>query len=481
MDISGIHYLNNKTIYAPATLIGFSGVAIIRISGPKSKEINKIFKIHKQCFIPRYAHYVSLKDENNQLIDNVLLIFFPGPNSFTGEDIIELQTHGSPAVIKKICEILSKQNDFSLACPGEFSKRALINQKIDLVQAEGLLALIHAQTNSQLLQANRELSGEISNIFSSLREEIIEILAKLEALIDFPEDDLDDSINNNQNQSHRPISKIEQETKNNLYKISQQLNFYLQDNQIGEKIKSGFEIAIIGKPNVGKSSLLNHLIGEELAIVSPIAGTTRDLISTNIDIAGYLIKITDTAGIHQSNDLVEQIGIKKAIQTIKNSDLVLILFQQNEYFDNNLSIDNIEINHSEIKQLIKEKNLQNRVINILTKMDHHECSQTINNQIIPISVHQNKGIENLKQHITNKITQLFPVNNPIIGSQRQRQILEQAKERTDFIIQNFERFNYTEILTEEIRNLALEIASLTSSITGEEVLDNLFNKFCIGK
>ena len=297
------------TIFALSTIYGRSAVSIIRISGLNALKSIERFGIKKKLE-PRFCYFLPII-ANNEVIDNCLIIYFQGPKSFTGEDLIELQLHGSKAIINEVLSYLATIEGYRMAEHGEFTRRAFLNGKLDLVQAEGLLSVIHAETKEQLKQANKEYYGENSKVFQVVRQNILEIFANCEALMDFPEDDIGGSIE---------LIILEK-----LLCIKQQLSEYLNDNRIGEKIKDGFKIAIVGEPNVGKSSLINYLAKKPIAIVSDIPGTTRDLVRVSLDISGYAVELIDTAGIREAEDEIESIGVDLARGIILEADLILIL------------------------------------------------------------------------------------------------------------------------------------------------------------
>ena len=449
-----IIHQSNQTIFALSTIYGRSAVSIIRISGSKALQSLEKFGIYKKLE-PRFCYFLPIKIEN-EIIDNCLIIFFQNPKSFTGEDLIELQLHGSKAIIHEVLNYLSTIEDYRMAEHGEFTRRAFLNGKLDLVQAEGLLALIHAETKEQLKQANREYLGENSKIFQEIRQHILEIFANCEALMDFPEDDIGESIN----------SIIFEK----LNEINEKISEYLNDNCIGEKIKDGFKIAIVGEPNVGKSSLINYLAKKPIAIVSDIAGTTRDLVRINLDISGYAVELIDTAGIRETNDIIESIGVNLAKNIILEADLILVLVTK----------DNIESYKNYILDFDEQKHIL-----IINKVDDIENSKDINAnydmKYIEISIQNDKNLNQVMNAIKNKITNLASTNNPVITSQRQRFILQKVNKSIAEMIKNFDNYQFIDILTEDIRVVVNHMNELIGDIRNDDVLDELFFNFCIGK
>ena len=299
------------TIYALSTGPGISGIAIIRISGTKVKEIVKLIT-KSQLPKPRQATLKKFnKINNSELIDEGILIWFPGPESYTGEDMAEIHVHGSIAVVRAILDQLSKIENCRLAEPGEFTKIAFQNEKINLLKAESISDLISAETEIQRQQAVKVMSGRSSEKFDFLREKLLKILSNVEAKIDFPEEDLPDDIIKN--------IKIDSE------KIRKEIEKILDDQKVGERIREGFKIAILGPTNAGKSSLLNHLSNRDVAIVSEIAGTTRDVIETHLNIDGYPVIVSDTAGIRESKNEIEKKGIKLSLNRAEEADLKLVV------------------------------------------------------------------------------------------------------------------------------------------------------------
>ncbi len=449
-----IIHQSSQTIFALSTIYGRSAVSIIRISGSKALQSLEKFGIYKKLEA-RFCYFLPIKIEN-EIIDNCLIIFFQNPKSFTGEDLIELQLHGSKAIIHEVLNYLSTIEDYRMAEHGEFTRRAFLNGKLDLVQAEGLLALIHAETKEQLKQANREYLGENSKIFQEIRQHILEIFANCEALMDFPEDDIGESI-------HSIIFE-------KLNEINEKISEYLNDNCIGEKIKDGFKIAIVGEPNVGKSSLINYLAKKPIAIVSDIAGTTRDLVRINLDISGYAVELIDTAGIRETNDKIESIGVNLAKNIILEVDLILVLVTK----------DNIESYKNYILDFDEQKHIL-----IMNKVDDIENSKDINAnhdmKYIEISIQNDKNLNQVMNAIKNKITNLASTNNPVITSQRQRFILQKVNKSLAEMINNFDNYQFIDILTEDIRVVVNHMNELIGDITNDDVLDELFFNFCIGK
>ncbi|MBR2033357.1 MAG: tRNA uridine-5-carboxymethylaminomethyl(34) synthesis GTPase MnmE, partial [Alphaproteobacteria bacterium] len=292
--------MDNQTIYALSTVFGKSGVAIIRISGEDALQaIAKLSSINTSTIKPRYAYFTTLKYKNN-ILDKALVLYFKAPYSFTGEDVVELHIHGSRAVISSVVDVLSDINNFRLAEPGEFSKRAFYNQKMDLTEAEGLADLIDAETSEQQKFAIRQMEGSLKNLYESWRETLLGILAHIEAYIDFPEEDIPDN--------------IVYDMKNTVFKLSKDIAEHISTGNSGERLREGFRVVIVGPPNAGKSSLLNTITKRNAVIVSDIAGTTRDAIDIHLDLGGYPVILTDTAGLRETEELIEQKGIEIAFE-----------------------------------------------------------------------------------------------------------------------------------------------------------------------
>ncbi|MEI6188697.1 MAG: tRNA uridine-5-carboxymethylaminomethyl(34) synthesis GTPase MnmE, partial [Alphaproteobacteria bacterium] len=308
--------LITDTIYAPASATAKAGITVIRISGPNTKYA--IECLGSNVGQPRFAKLAKIfHPQTKNLIDECVTIYYQEPASFTGEDIVEMNIHGGRAVLDLTLDALSKIQGLRVAEPGEFSKRRFMNGKMDLTQAEGLMDLINAETEAQHKQALKQLAGELGSLYESWRAQLLKLMSLIEAYIDFPDEDL-------------PADIIKNITKQVSF-LNTEITDHLSDNQKGEKLREGFYIAIIGETNVGKSSLMNALAKRDVAIVSDIAGTTRDIIEIRLNIAGYLVTIADTAGLRTSNDFLEKEGINRTLDRAKNADLKILVLDAEKY------------------------------------------------------------------------------------------------------------------------------------------------------
>ena len=446
-----------KTICATITSPLRSSITVIRVSGAQTLECLEKIGVKNQPIPQKSFFHKIIFDDNNELIDEAIITFFKAPRSFTGEDVAEISIHSSQYILKKIFAKLLSLENVDLASAGEFSKRAFLNGKIDLVQAEAIPDLIASETEAQHKQAISQLSGNLGKIYENWRHKIIEISAFIEALIDFPEDDLPTSI----------IDKINHDVIDLKTQISQHLN----DNKAGHKIKNGLSLAIIGAPNAGKSSLMNFLAQSEVAIVSEIAGTTRDIIDTHLEIAGVPVIISDTAGIRLSDDLIEQEGVKRALNKAQNADIKIYLVDAlNPIIQKNLidertilvfnKIDKISNNEINFKKIISDAGIDNQ------------------NNFLIISVAKNINISKLFDALKNKIDLLIPnFNSPLITQERYRISLQNCLNS----LENLNLNKDIEICAENLRICANEIAKINGKIDIENILDLIFSKFCIGK
>jgi tRNA modification GTPase len=442
------------TIYALSTGPGISGIAIIRVSGEDTK---KIIKLLTNENLPK-ARVATLKKINkintSELIDEGIILWFPGPESYTGEDMAEFHVHGSKAVIDALHSSISQIENCRLAEPGEFTKLAFQNGKINLLKAESIADLISAETEIQRQQAIKIMNGKSSEIFNDLREKLLKILSNVEAKIDFPDEDLPVDVLKN-------IKKISNEVILSIKKI-------LNDQKVGERIREGFKIAIIGPTNAGKSSLLNHLSKRDVAIVSEIAGTTRDVIETHLNIDGYPVVVSDTAGIRDSKNDIENKGIKLALDKAENADLKLII---------------VDAKSIDFKGVLRKLMDENAIL-VVNKSDllKKDLSSEIKNfEHVLISVKNNLNIENLILKIKDKLKNKFITNEDIlITRERHRQHLEQSLN----YLKNFEEKNEAEDFdkaAEDLRLATRHLGMIVGKVDVEEILGSIFNDFCIGK
>ena len=442
------------TIYALSSGPGISGVAVIRVSGPETKIV--IQKMSKEGIpTPRMASLRKLNKINtNELIDEGIIIWFPGPGSYTGEDMAEFHVHGSRAVIDAMHNAISKVKNCRIAEPGEFTRIAFQNGKINLLKAESIADLISSETEIQRQQAIKIMSGKSSEKFNSWRKKLLKNLSNVEAKIDFPDENLPDD--------------ILKDIKNSTKKIKEEIKKLLNDQKVGERIREGFKISIVGPTNAGKSSLLNYLSKRDVAIVSEIAGTTRDVIETHLSIDGYPVVISDTAGIRDSKDEIEKKGIKLALKRAEDADLNLVIIEpKSTDFTGFLS------------DLVSKK-----AIYVLNKSDLG--FKNINSKLkklnpISISLKNEKNLEDLISAIKKKLKNKFITSDDIlITRERHRQHLEQCV----YHLKKFEEKNKLEDFdkaAEDLRLATRHLGIIVGKVDVEEILGSIFNDFCIGK
>jgi len=442
------------TIYALSSGPGISGVAIIRISG---KDASKAITLltEKPLPAPRFASLRKINNTNtSELIDEGIIIWFPGPESYTGEDMAEIHVHGGKATVLAIQNELSKIENFRLAEPGEFTKKAFQNGKINLLKAESIADLISAETEIQRLQAVRIMKGKSAMKFDDLRKKLLKILSFVEAKIDFPEEDLP-------NENIKQIKRDSTEVLNQIKKI-------LDDQKVGEIIREGFKIAIIGPTNAGKSSLLNNLSNRDVAIVSEIAGTTRDVIETHLNIDGYPVILSDTAGIRNSKDEIEKKGIKLSLDRAENADLKLVVVDAKSVdlkgFLNDLLKENaiLVINKSDL--------INGELDPEIAKLDH-----------VLISLKKNRNLDKLISKIKKKLKTKFNINdNILITRERHRQHLVQCSENLTNFLEKNDKKDFDKA-AEDLRLATRHLGMIVGKVDVEEILGSIFNDFCIGK
>ena len=442
------------TIYALSSGPGISGIAVIRISGEDTSRAIELLT-GKSVPKPRVATLRKINKINtSELIDEGIILWFPGPESYTGEDMAEIQVHGSKAVIDALHTSISHIENCRLAEPGEFTKLAFQNGKINLLKAESVADLISSETEIQRQQAIKIMNGKSADQFNFLREKLLKILSHVEAKIDFPDEDLPGDI-------LEEIKKSSDDVLKNIEKI-------LDDQKVGERIREGFKIAILGPTNAGKSSLLNHLSNRDVAIVSEIAGTTRDVIETHLNIDGYPVIVSDTAGIRESKNEIEKKGIKLSLNRAEEADLKLVVVDAK-----NLDFTDILkglLDQNAILVINKSDLLEGDIDPEIKKLNH-----------VLISIKENLNIDELILKIKNNLKNKFITSDDIlITRERHRQHLEQCLEH----LKNFNKKNEAEDFdkaAEDLRLATRHLGMIVGKVDVEEILGSIFNDFCIGK
>jgi tRNA modification GTPase len=442
------------TIYALSSGPGISGIAVIRVSGKQTSNVIKLLT-GKDVPKPRVATLRKInKINNSELIDEGIVLWFPGPESYTGEDMAEIQVHGSKAVIDALHASISDIENCRLAEPGEFTKLAFQNGKINLLKAESVADLISSETEIQRQQAIKIMNGKSADQFNLLREKLLKILSHVEAKIDFPDEDLPNDI-------LKEIKKSSDDVLKNIEKI-------LNDQNVGERIREGFKIAILGPTNAGKSSLLNHLSNRDVAIVSEIAGTTRDVIETHLNLDGYPVIVSDTAGIRDSKNEIEKKGIKLSLNRAEEADLKLVVVDAK-----NLDFTDILkglLDQNAILVINKSDLFEGDIDPEIKKLDH-----------VLISIKENLNIDKLILKIKNNLKNKFITSDDIlITRERHRQHLEQCLD----YLKNFNKKNEVEDFdkaAEDLRLATRHLGMIVGKVDVEEILGSIFNDFCIGK
>lgn len=453
------------TIAAIATAIGEGGISIIRISGNKCINVaNKIFKSKSKNSIlnikPYTMKYGNIINSSGDIIDEVIVSFMKGPKSFTGEDTIEINCHGGILVTKIILEEVLR-NGARLAEPGEFTKRAFLNGRIDLSQAEAVMDIITSKTEESIKSAVMQSEGRVSKEIDKFRNKLLEVIAHIEATVDYPEDDLEEM--------------TADKTTDEILSILEDINKLIVTADEGKILREGLKIAIVGKPNVGKSSLLNALLEEKRAIVTDIAGTTRDVIEEYLNIGGIPINLIDTAGIRETEDVVEKIGVEKSKEKIDEADLVIFMLDSSE---------NLDEKDYEIIKYIKNKKyivLLNKV-DLERKLDISKISDMDSNFVIEISAKNGIGTDKLKE----KIKDMFfggsiKVNQYLITNTRHKAALIKAKESLEDGVNALKNTAAIDLASIDIRNAWHSLGEITGDTLEEDLIDKIFKDFCLGK
>ena len=442
------------TIYALSSGPGISGIAVIRVSGKNTAEVVKKLTVDKLPR-PRVATLTKFnKNGGKELIDEGVIIWFPAPNSYTGEDLAEFHVHGSRAVVNAMHLTISKVKNCRLAEPGEFTKRAFQNGKINLLKAESIADLISSETEIQRKQALKIMSGRSSDKFNSWRKKLLKILSHIEAKIDFPDEDFPKNI----------IKEI-QKTSNNVLK---EIKKTLDDQKVGERIRSGFKIAIIGPPNSGKSSLLNYLSKRDVAIVSEIAGTTRDVIETHLNLDGYPVIVSDTAGIRSSKNEIEKKGIKIALKRAEDADLRLVI---------------VSSKNADFTSVFKGLLAQNAIL-VVNKSDLIKGklnSKFKKYERVLISIKKDLNINKLITKIKSKLKNKFTTTEDIlITRERHRQNLINCVQHLEKFQKKKSTLDFDKA-AEDLRLATRHLGMIVGKVDVEELLGSIFNDFCIGK
>lgn len=445
------------TIFALSSGKGKAGVSVIRVSGEATKNAISILTRSEKCPDPRVASLKWFYDPlTGGRLDHGLVIFFPGPNSFTGEDVAEFHIHGGYAVVSGFLEALSKIKNLRPADAGEFTRRAFDNGKMDLTEAEGLADLINAETEGQRRQALRQMDGNLKELYEGWRHQMISAMAYLEADIDFSDEELPDDVT----ERIKPI----------VEKLNQDITKHLEDGHRGERLRHGLQVVILGAPNAGKSTLLNYLSKRDVAIVSDIAGTTRDTLEVHLDISGFPVSIIDTAGIRKSDDIIESEGIRRAVGRAKHADLKIIIIDGTD--QNGLNDEITGHLDQNTMVMISKKDLGEKIS--AAKLPNHIIGTW------SVSVKNGDGLDDFMSAFEDEVGDRMELTDtPTLTRTRHRQLLQNALNHMDkfLIADHFE----LELLSEDLRMAARDIGKITGFVDVEDILEKIFTEFCIGK
>jgi tRNA modification GTPase len=448
----------NQTIFALSSGAGRAGIAVIRISGPQSGVT--LEALAGRLPPPRLATLARLRDPGDgSPLDDALILWFPAPQSFTGEDVVELHVHGGTAVVAAVLDVLGRQNGLGMAEPGDFTRRAFLSGKLDLTGAEGLIDLIDAQTQAQRRQALRQSDGRLGRLYDGWRDRLIALLAHFEAAIDFPDEELPD--------------RLEETVRTGILGIEKELTQHLDDKQRGERLRDGIHIAILGPPNVGKSSLLNLLSRRDAAIVSAQAGTTRDVVEVRLDLGGYPVVLADTAGLRESTDAIEVEGVRRARMHAGISDLKLVVFDGACEDPHNMDTSIMDL-------------IDGDTIVIFNKIDLLSGA----NQSVPsslgvgalatcrISVRTGQGVEQFLDVLRDAVgDRMGQATAPVITRARHREAVRSCSDALNRALNAGE----SALAAEDLRLAVRALGRITGSVDVEDLLDVIFRDFCIGK
>ncbi len=448
---------DEDTITAIATPHGVGAISVIRVSGPKSFYVaDKIFKGKKKISESQShtIHYGKIYSKNSGVIDDVLISVFKKPNSYTGEDSVEISAHGSPLIAQKIIEILL-ENEVRLAEPGEFTKRAFLNNKMDLAQAEAVADIINSRTEASLKGARNQLDGLLSAKINFLREELVNVSSLIELELDFAEEDIE--------------FVSTDEIKRKINGIIEEIEKLLKSYSFGKVIRDGVNVAIVGKPNVGKSSLMNYILKESRAIVSQIPGTTRDIIREEASIDGVLFRLYDTAGIRTTSDEIEKEGVIRSREAVKNADVVIFVNDATSGFDIDIYNEILEIQPGE------------KIIKVINKTDLKEPEGMSGD--VYISAKTGKGMDELLKILKEKAlgSETYTEKSAVVSNLRHFNALKKAKESLLIALDSVDKKMSGEFISVDLRNAENHLGEIIGKVTTDDILNNIFSNFCIGK
>lgn len=450
--------MKEDTIVALATPAGVGAISVIRVSGPQSfSAVDNIFygKSKIENAVTHTLHYGDIKNQDDEHIDDVLVSIFRAPNSYTGEDSIEISTHGNPLVTQKVIELLITNSDVRLAEPGEFTKRAFLNNRIDLAKAEAVADVINSRTEASFRGARNQLDGLLSKKVNDLRSQLLNSSSFVELELDFVEEDIQFV---NQDELLKRIDSI-------IIEIDTLLESY----EFGRVIRDGVNVAIVGRPNVGKSSLLNYILKESRAIVSEIPGTTRDVIREEVSIGGILFRLFDTAGIRVSDDSIEKEGIIRSQETVRAADVVIFLEDVQQTESKDLFIDLLNITSSD------------KIIKVVNKIDLNK--NYVKETDVKISAKTGEGIDLLFRKLNEKTVgnESYTEKTAIVTNLRHHNCLKKSRENLINARESVLNKMSGEFISVDLRNAEMNLAEIIGEVTSDDILNNIFMKFCIGK
>lgn len=450
-----------ETIVAQATAPGRGGIGILRVSGPLATEVAQA--ILGKCPKPRMADYLPFKDADGTILDQGIALYFKSPNSFTGEDVLELQGHGGQVVLDLLLKCILQIDGIRLARPGEFSEQAFLNDKLDLAQAEAIADLIDATSEQAARSALKSLQGEFSKKVNELVDSVIYLRTYVEASIDFPDEEID----------FLADGKIEA----NLRGIINQLEDVRAEAKQGSILREGMKVVIAGRPNAGKSSLLNALAGREAAIVTDIAGTTRDVLREHIHIDGMPLHIIDTAGLRDATDEVERIGISRAWTEIEQADRIILMLDSSDPESADLSKVRSEF-LAKLPSTLPVTIVRNKI-----DLNGEQASESEQGgyQIISLSAQTHDGVQLLREHLKQAMGFQTGIEGGFLARRRHLDALEKAAEHLQIGLVQLTEFHAGELLAEELRLVQSYLSEITGQFTSDDLLGSIFSSFCIGK